>query len=106
MQRSAAAVPELANGLTPAQAPPAPSSRRPGAFQGAARTLAGEDPPPEQAPAASASAAQQQQGQLGQPANAAEQQQQQAPIVHTIAFYSNGIFTVDDGASPLHSWPP
>ena len=64
-------------------AQPGPS-RRPGAFQGSARTLGGEAAQPEPgAPAAAAGA------------DAAQQQPQ--AIVHTIAFYSNGIFTVDDG---------
>ena len=55
------------------------SSSRPGAFSGRARTLA-SDAAPEPAPAAAAAAAQ-----------VPEQ------AVHTITFYTNGIFTVDDG---------
>lgn len=53
---------------------------RPSAFTGAARTLAGPEPPA--APAAAASQA---------------QQAQQGPVTHTITFYGNGVFTVDDG---------
>ena len=56
------------------------SSSRSGAFSGRARTLA-SDAAPEPAPAAAA---------------AAPQVPEQA--VHTITFYTNGIFTVDDGA--------
>ena len=55
------------------------SSSRSGAFSGRARTLA-SDAAPEPAPAAAA---------------AAPQVPEQA--VHTITFYTNGIFTVDDG---------
>ncbi|CAK0785425.1 hypothetical protein CVIRNUC_008634 [Coccomyxa viridis] len=55
------------------------SSSRSGAFSGRARTLASEASP-EPAPAAAA---------------AAPQVPEQA--VHTITFYTNGIFTVDDG---------
>jgi hypothetical protein len=66
--------------------------RSQGAFQGTARTLAGDGPaqqagqqPAEGTPPGGAAQA---------PGGAADPQQ---PIVHTIAFYSNGIFTVDDG---------
>ncbi len=52
---------------------------RPGAFSGRGRTLAG-DAPPQDAP------------QMPQaPTQPPEQ------TVHTITFYTNGIFTVDDG---------
>ena len=78
----------------PRQAPLAASGggRSQRAFQGTARTLAGDAPAqqaaqqPEGAPLG---------GSAGQAAGAAGSAQQ--PIVHTIAFYSNGIFTVDDG---------
>lgn len=84
------------------QVDPAPAgpSRAKGAFQGAARTLAGDSPAEQQQPPA-----QQQPG--GVPSStapattaaaAADPAAPQQPIVHTIAFYSNGIFTVDDGA--------
>lgn len=49
---------------------------RPGAFSGRGRTLAGDAPPQDAPPA---------------PAQVPEQS------VHTITFYTNGIFTVDDG---------
>ena len=56
---------------------------RSGAFSGTARTLGGADgsaeeakPPEEAAPAAP------------------------EPVVHTITFFDNGVFTVDDGVGP------
>ena len=64
---------------------------RSGAFSGAARTLggAGASAPPAAAPAA----------EDAEPA-APE------PVVHTITFYENGIFTVDDGerAASAPAW--
>ena len=56
-----------------------------GAFSGQSRTLAGE--PSSAAPAA---------------AEAAEPPTQ--PIVHTITFYSNEVFTVNDGMQPVSVW--
>lgn len=56
-----------------------PQSSRSGAFSGRGRTLAGDAPAEEEAPAAQA------------PAQAPEQ------MVHTITFFQNGVFTVDDG---------
>ena len=57
-----------------------PQSSRTGAFTGRGRTLAG-DAPPQEAPTA------------GGPAPPAQ-------LVHTITFYTNGIFTVNDGELP------
>ena len=54
-----------------------------GAFTGQSRTLAGGPAAP---PAATPSA----------PSAPSSQ-----PIVHTITFYNDGVFTVDDGETPL-----
>lgn len=53
-----------------------------GAFTGQSRTLAGGPAAPLAASPSAPSAASAQ------------------PIVHTITFYSNGVFTVDDGGAP------
>lgn len=60
----------------------APSGRSGGAFVGAARRLDGEEVPS---------------GQGNAPASP-------DPVVHTITFYANKVFTVDDGAQ-LHIPP-
>ena len=76
----------LMRGASPHMQTAPQSSSRSGAFSGRARTLA-NDAAPEPAPAA---------------AVAAPQVPEQT--VHTITFYTNGIFTVDDG-EPLASFP-
>ena len=54
-----------------------------GAFTGRSNTLAGGPSAPESGPAQSA-------------------QTPTQPIVHTITFYSNDVFTVNDGEDALH----
>lgn len=72
----------------PAEVAAGGPQRPAGAFTGIARTLAGGDlaPPPAAA------------------AEGAPSQDQPQRIVHNIAFYANGVFTVDDGAPPLNSY--
>ena len=76
----------LMRGTSPRMQTAPQSSSRSGVFSGRARTL-GADAAPEPAPAAAAAAPQ-----------VPEQ------TVHTITFYTNGIFTVDDG-EPTTSFP-
>ena len=66
---------------------PAEQQSRSSAFVGRARTLAGNAEPASDAAAQDAAA----------PAS-----DPNAPVVHTITFYQNGIFTVDDGTASLH----
>ena len=74
--RQAGATAGTADDLRPAQ------EERSSAYQGRARTLAGGAEPAAEAAAPEASAA-------ADPST---------PVVHTITFYLNGVFTVDDGA--------
>lgn len=64
---------------------PAAQQAQSSAFQGRARTLAGGAEPA---------------AEVSEPEASAASSNPNAPVVHTITFYQNGIFTVDDGMAP------